>query len=49
MKTKDTLLNLATALIKKKSVTPKDDGALNVLKKKLQSIGFTNKDLPFGN
>ena len=40
---------LAQQLINKKSVTPQDDGALETLKKKLQKIGFSNTDLPFGS
>tara|TARA_E500000178_G_C16938031_1_gene714955 strand:- start:112 stop:1227 length:1116 start_codon:yes stop_codon:yes gene_type:complete len=32
----------------RKSVTPKDDGAINVIKHKLKKLGFINKDLPFG-
>ena len=39
---------LAQKLISRKSVTPKDDGALNTLKDKLSQIGFINTDLPFG-
>ena len=39
---------LAQKLISRKSVTPKDDGALNTLKDKLSKIGFINTDLPFG-
>ncbi len=36
-------------LIIKKSVTPRDDGAMQTLKSKLSKIGFTNTDLPFGS
>ena len=39
---------LAQKLISRKSVTPKDDGALNTIKDKLSKIGFINTDLPFG-
>lgn len=46
--TKQSIL-LTQQLIKSKSVTPKDDGAMNVLKKNLSKIGFQNKDLPFGS
>ena len=38
MKTK--LINFTRTLIEKKSVTPVDDGAINLLKKKLSSLGF---------
>ena len=38
MKTK--LINFTKSLIKKKSVTPIDDGAIDVLKKKLSSFRF---------
>ncbi len=40
---------LTQQLIKSKSVTPNDDGAMNTLKKNLSKIGFKNKDLPFGS
>ena len=46
--TKQSIL-LTQQLIKSKSVTPKDDGAMNTLKKNLSKIGFKNKDLPFGS
>ena len=46
--TKQSIL-LTQQLIKSKSVTPKDDGAMNTLKKNLLKIGFKNKDLPFGS
>ena len=39
----------AQKLIVKKSVTPKDDGVMKVLKTKLSVIGFNNIDLPFGS
>lgn len=39
----------AQQLIVRKSVTPKDDGAINILKLKLSKLGFTNTDLPFGS
>tara|TARA_B100001248_G_C27394550_1_gene464604 strand:+ start:2474 stop:3637 length:1164 start_codon:yes stop_codon:yes gene_type:complete len=45
MKTK--LLNLTKNLIKRKSITPIDDGAILILKQKLGKLGFTNIDLPF--
>ena len=45
MKTK--LLNLTKNLIKKKSITPIDDGAILILKQKLGKLGFTNIELPF--
>ena len=40
---------LTQQLIKSKSVTPKDDGAMKTLKNNLSKIGFKNKDLPFGS
>ena len=45
MKTK--LLKLTKNLIKKKSITPIDDGAILILKQKLGKLGFTNIELPF--
>ena len=45
MKTK--LLNLTKNLIKRKSITPIDDGAILILKQKLGKLGFTNIELPF--
>ena len=45
MKTK--LINFTRTLIEKKSVTPVDDGAINLLKKKLSSLGFKNTELLF--
>ncbi len=45
MKTK--LINLTKSLINRKSVTPVDDGAIEVLKKKLQVLGFVNTELIF--
>ena len=33
-------LKLAKELIRKPSVTPKDAGAINILAKKLRSLGF---------
>ena len=39
----------AQKLIVKKSVTPKDDGVMKVLKTKLSVLGFNNIDLPFGS
>ncbi len=44
---KEKLVNLTKDLIKKKSVTPIDDGAINLLKKKLKSLGFKNTELSF--
>ncbi len=41
------LINLTKSLIKKKSVTPIDAGATNILKKKLSSLGFKNTELLF--
>ena len=43
------LINLTTSLIKKKSVTPKDDGAIGLLKKKLFELGFKNHELLFAS
>ena len=45
MKTK--LINFTRTLIEKKSVTPVDDGAIKLLKKKLSSLGFKNTELLF--
>ena len=42
------LINLTRKLIQRKSITPADDGALNIIKNRVSKIGFTNKDLPFG-
>ena len=47
MNSTDQSILLTQRLIKSKSVTPKDDGAMNTLKKSLVKIGFKNKDLPF--
>jgi len=41
-------LELARALIRKPSVTPKDEGALDVLQGALSALGFTCHRLPFG-
>jgi hypothetical protein len=49
MHSKEKSILLAQKLIKSKSVTPKDDGAMNTLKKSLSKIGFKNRDLPFGS
>ena len=49
MKNLSETTEFAQRLIIKKSVTPNDDGAIKVLKKKLSKIGFTNIDLPFGS
>ena len=43
------LIKLTRNLIKKRSITPKDNGAMNIIKKKVKNLGFLNKDLPFGN
>jgi succinyl-diaminopimelate desuccinylase len=40
-------LGLAQALIRRPSVTPKDDGALDVLQRALESLGFVCHRLPF--
>ena len=45
MKTK--LINFTKSLIEKKSVTPVDDGAIKLLKKKLFKLGFKNTELLF--
>ena len=45
MKTK--LINLTKSLIKKRSVTPIDDGAIDLLKEKLTLLGFKNTELLF--
>ena len=42
------LIDLTRKLIRRKSITPADDGALNIIKNKVNKIGFVNKDLPFG-
>ena len=49
MKNLSETTEFAQKLIIKKSVTPNDDGAIKVLKKKLSKIGFKNIDLPFGS
>ena len=49
MKNLSETTEFAQKLIVKKSVTPNDDGAIKVLKKKLSKIGFKNIDLPFGS
>ena len=41
-------LPLAQALIRRPSVTPRDEGALDVLVAALESLGFTCRRLPFG-
>ncbi|WP_147164968.1 succinyl-diaminopimelate desuccinylase [Pararhodospirillum oryzae] len=41
-------LALARALIARQSVTPADDGALDVLQAALEALGFTVTRLPFG-
>ncbi len=43
------LIKLTRNLIKRRSITPKDNGAMNIIKKKVKNLGFLNKDLPFGN
>jgi succinyl-diaminopimelate desuccinylase len=40
-------LGLAQALIRRASVTPKDEGALDVLQRALESLGFACHRLPF--
>ena len=49
MKNLSEATEFAQKLIIKKSVTPNDDGAINVLKQKLSKMGFKNIDLPFGS
>ena len=49
MKNYSETTEFAQKLILRKSVTPNDDGAIKVLKKKLSKIGFKNIDLPFGS
>ena len=41
------LINFTKSLITKKSITPIDAGAINLLKKKLSNLGFENKELLF--
>ena len=41
-------LALAQALIRRRSITPEDDGALDVLQAPLQRLGFTVERLQFG-
>lgn len=41
-------VGLAQALIKRRSVTPADDGALDVLQDALRGLGFTCERMPFG-
>ena len=43
------LINFTKSLIVKKSITPTDDGAIEVLKKKLSSLGFKNTELTFSS
>ncbi len=40
-------LQLAQALIRRPSVTPRDEGALDVLEAALKSLGFTTERMPF--
>ena len=40
---------LARDLIRRPSVTPKDEGALDVLQAALESLGFACRRLPFGD
>ncbi len=40
---------LAQALIRRPSVTPKDEGALDVLETALEGLGFSCRRLPFGD
>ena len=44
---KSKLINFTKNLINKKSVTPVDDGAIDLLKERLDSLGFKNKELLF--
>jgi succinyl-diaminopimelate desuccinylase len=41
-------VELTRALVRRKSVTPRDDGALDVLEKALKGLGFSVTRLPFG-
>ena len=41
------LINFTKSLIAKKSITPVDDGAINLLKVKLSKLGFKNTELSF--
>ncbi|MAK09308.1 MAG: succinyl-diaminopimelate desuccinylase [Rhodobacteraceae bacterium] len=49
MKNLSDTIEFAQKLIIKKSVTPKDDGAIKTLKSKLSKMGFINTELPFGS
>ena len=49
MKNLSETTEFAQKLIVRKSITPNDDGAIKVLKRKLSKIGFKNIDLPFGS
>ena len=40
-------LELSKALIQCKSITPKDDGALNILSKYLKNLGFVCNQITF--
>ncbi|HKY19370.1 MAG TPA: succinyl-diaminopimelate desuccinylase [Rhizomicrobium sp.] len=42
-------LALAQALIRRPSVTPKDEGALDILEQVLKELGFATHRLPFGD
>lgn len=41
-------VSLAQALVRRASVTPRDDGALDILEEALSGIGFACRRLPFG-
>ena len=45
----DNLISLTKKLVKKKSITPNDDGAIGVVKAKLKKLGFVNYNLKFGS
>src|SRR3546814_18323597 len=42
-------IEMAQALIRRPSVTPRDAGALDVLQQALEGLGFTCTRLPFGD
>ena len=42
------LIKLTRSLIQRQSITPRDDGAIKIIKDKVKKLGFVNKDLPFG-
>lgn len=49
MNTNFPVIKLTQELISKESVTPEDKGAIDVVVKRLEKLGFKNKLLPFGN